>query len=41
MHINRVTKELRNKIVAIVLVGMTLLGTFVGFKHQQNKINDY
>jgi hypothetical protein len=40
MHINRITKELRNKIVAIVLVGMTLLGTFVGFKHQQNKIND-
>ena len=40
MHINRVTKELRKKVISCVLVGMTLLGAFVGFKHQQNKIND-
>ena len=40
MHINKITKELRNKVIAGVLVGLALLGSFIGFKHQQDKIND-
>lgn len=40
MHLNRITKDLRNKIIAGVLVFVTTLGGVMGYVHQQRKIND-
>lgn len=36
----RITKNIRNKVIAGVLVFITLLGGGIGYKHQQSKIND-
>ena len=36
----RITKSLRNKIIAGVLVFVTLLGGGIGYKHQQQQINN-
>lgn len=40
MHLNKITKNLRNKVIAGVLVFVTALGGFMGYVHQQHKIND-
>ena len=36
----RITKSLRNKIIAGVLVFVTLLGGGIGYKHQRDQINN-
>ena len=36
----RITKNLRNKIIAGVLVFVTLLGGGIGYKHQRDQINN-
>ncbi|MGN1379142.1 MAG: hypothetical protein ACI4XR_01935, partial [Bacilli bacterium] len=36
----RITKSIRNKVIVGVLVFVTLLGGGIGYKHQQNKINE-
>lgn len=40
MHINRITKSLRNKIISSVLIFIATFSGFVGWKYQENKIND-
>ena len=36
----RITKSLRNKIIAGVLVFVTLLGGGIGYKYQRDQINN-
>lgn len=40
MHLNKITKNLRNKVIAGVLIFVTALGGVMGYVHQQHKIND-
>lgn len=40
MHLNKITKNLRNKVIAGVLIFVTALSGFMGYVHQQHKIND-
>ena len=40
MHLNRITKDLRNKIIAGVVTFVVALGGVMGWQHQQHKIND-
>ena len=40
MHLNRITKDLRNKIIAGVVTFVIALGGVMGWQHQQHKIND-
>lgn len=40
MHLNKITKNLRNKVIAGVLIFVTALGGVMGYVHQQRKIND-
>lgn len=39
MHLNKITKNLRNKVIAGVLIFVTALGGVMGYVHQQHKIN--
>lgn len=40
MHLNKITKNLRNKVIAGVLIGLSILGLFVNCKYQSNQIKD-
>lgn len=40
MHLKRIGKNIRDKVVAFVLIGLAVVGGIMGFVHQQNKIND-
>ena len=40
MHLKRIGKSIRDKVVAFVLIGLAVVGGIMTFTHQQNKIND-
>jgi hypothetical protein len=40
MHLNKLSKDIRNKVVAGIMVSVLTLGGLMMFKHQTNKIND-
>lgn len=40
MHLKRISKDIKKKIVAIMMVFVLAIGVLVGYKHQTNKIND-
>lgn len=40
MHIKKIKKEIRNKVIAIITASVMVFGGFVSYKHQQNKISD-
>ena len=40
MHLKRISKHAKKKIVAIMMAFVLTIGVFVGYKHQTNKIND-
>ena len=40
MHLKRIGKSIRDKVVAFVLIGLAVVGGIITFVHQQNKIND-
>jgi hypothetical protein len=40
MHLNKLSKDVKNKIIAGMMAFVIALGIFVGYKHQTNKIND-
>ena len=40
MHLNKLSKDIKKKIVAIMMAFVLAIGVLVGYKHQTNKIND-
>ena len=40
MHLNKLSKDIKKKIVAVMMAFVLAIGVFVGYKHQTNKIND-
>lgn len=40
MHLRRIREDIRKKVITGLLILLTALGMFIGFKNQQDKIND-
>ena len=40
MHLNKLSKYVRKKVVAIMMAFVLAIGVLIGYKHQTNKIND-